>query len=835
VLLRLLARRADRRAQALAELLRRLEADRVPLEAAFPELAGRRLAAVSPGASDAHDGGRSVRILVFSDGVRLVYKPRSCALEAAYFALLPAVAAGISGFDEPVVRVLDRGTHGWMEHVAHRACADADELDRFHRSAGRLLALAYGLAGCDLHHENVVAVGPHLVPVDLEMLAAPQTGVPESGLGAGSRRAYIQLKDSVLDTIVLPTWVRAGERRALDVGGISGGWSEPGGPPPGTAPNLPRRDGRVPVTADHLDPLLAGFEEVYRWLFARRDDLLGEGGPLAGWASLPVRFISRPTRVYAALLEEGNRIACWRDGVERSLVFERLFRALAMVPEPQQPLFARLVQHEVSALEEEDVPCFRTTLASRDLQLPDGVPVPDVFARSGIEVLRDRLHALDDADLALQLRMIRTAVAVDRVNREPVAPARSGPAAPTPRDDLAGAEELRAGARAVLRRLTESAVIEHGAASWLAPQFIPGAQRYTLGPMPHGLYEGIGGVALFLAALHAVDATPGAAELARAALRSVRGGLRELAGRPADPRLGANPGAGLPGALYVLSHTADLLGDPELAGEAAALLPRIAAGVEMDRSLDLLAGTAGTALVLLSYHRRTGNALALEIARACGEHLLTTRVDPEEPATGWPADAGVLTGLSHGAAGFALALARLAAATTDPRFGQAARQALRFERGHFLPDEGNWRDLRPFRQEQGPMTTWCHGAPGIALGRLALPSRDAEADRELEIALRTTAAHPLEHMDHLCCGNLGRLEVLNEAGTRLNRPELLGQALAGATTLLRRAAAAGEFGCFPSPTPGVEHPGFFQGLSGIGYALLRLAAPGRLPNVLLLD
>jgi lantibiotic modifying enzyme len=51
------------------------------------------------------------------------------------------------------------------------------------------------------------------------------------------------------------------------------------------------------------------------------------------------------------------------------------------------------------------------------------------------------------------------------------------------------------------------------------------------------------------------------------------------------------------------------------------------------------------------------------------------------------------------------------------------------------------------------------------------------------------------------------------------------------SNLIHRAEARGGFYLFPDKN--LFNPGFFQGLSGIGYALLRLAKPDRYPNVLL--
>src|SRR5205823_8184069 len=87
--------------------------------------------------------------------------------------------------------------------------------------------------------------------------------------------------------------------------------------------------------------------------------------------------------------------------------------------------------------------------------------------------------------------------------------------------------------------------------------------------------------------------------------------------------------------------------------------------------------------------------------------------------------------------------------------------------------------------------------------------------------------------DHLCCGNIGRSDVLFTAGRRLGRQPTLDAAIALANRIEDQAVSRGYFQFVSSGSEYVVFdPGFFMGLSGIGYQLLRLAAPSHLPSVL---
>src|SRR5262249_48856943 len=136
----------------------------------------------------------------------------------------------------------------------------------------------------------------------------------------------------------------------------------------------------------------------------------------------------------------------------------------------------------------------------------------------------------------------------------------------------------------------------------------------------------------------------------------------------------------------------------------------------------------------------------------CGEHLLRS-AEPMPSGIGWVTSiksSQPLTGLSHGASGFAWALFRLSRLTGDVAYRNAALEALAYERSQYRPQSRNWPDCRDESGVVTPdggtkvtcMTAWCHGAPGIGLMRLhCLPELDADmASADIQAALETTLA-----------------------------------------------------------------------------------------------
>jgi lantibiotic modifying enzyme len=187
----------------------------------------------------------------------------------------------------------------------------------------------------------------------------------------------------------------------------------------------------------------------------------------------------------------------------------------------------------------------------------------------------------------------------------------------------------------------------------------------------------------------------------------------------------------------------------------------------------------GAILGLLTLYQVTGEAKVLDQAINCGQHLLSHRISEQEHPRAWKTIAQMpLTGFSHGASGIAYALLRLYAVTEDQAYLQAAQEGIAYERSVFSAAAANWPDLRDVSNglcQSRFMVTWCHGAPGIALSRLGGLSiyQTDEILQDVEVALQTTLKYSLQGLDHLCCGNFGRIEVLLVAAQKLFRPHLL--------------------------------------------------------------
>ncbi len=853
VLARQLVETASRWVDCSLEILGHLATDADRLRAVFsPASELGVLTELQTGQGDSHRGGRSVALLRFDSGLGLVYKPRSLAMDTAFQDLLEWTAD--RGFSPAFrrLRIVDAGGHGWAERVTAAPCASVAEVERFYLRQGGYLALLYALSAIDMHHENLIAVGEHPILVDLEALLHPQDetlgsaeeALPDTVLRIGflpmadwgaARRGEAGIDFSSLAAVdgqVLPRPMLQIEGSGTDQMRF---FRQPMAIPVGG--HRPTLQGAAVDLATYGGEIVEGFWRMGRLLAAHRAELLAASGPLAAFHAAPARFLVRKTIAYANLAFEGQHPYVLGDALDRDRHLDRLWAAV-----PETPALERLVEAEHRDLERGDIPMFTTLPTSRDVWTSDGARIEGFLAAPALDRVHVRLRGLDEAELARQAWLVTSSLQAmggrkTQVDRHVLRETSEAPS----RDELVSA------ALEVGRRLETLCFRRDGSdpdpadaanpgetAFWFVQKFQDGPYPCALAPAGPDLYLGISGIALFLAYLGAVSGETRFTRLARAATVSLRGQLAR-----ADnlfDTVGAFAGWG--SLLYTLTHLGALWRDEsllDLAEQVASPLGPVGPAIDADELSDVVGGAAGCLVTLLGLHSLRPAGLSLGLAVRCGERLLA-RARTMESGWGWMLEAAgkrPLTGFSHGAAGISWALLKLAAATGDARFDRAAREALIYERSQYAAN-GGWPDLRQGAPtEEHSMCAWCHGAPGVALGRLdSLRFLDDAAMRDdIETAVSATLAGGFGKGHSLCHGDLGNLEILALAAETLGTPGLADRVGALSGGIL---ASIREHGWRCGILGRGEMPGLMLGIAGIGYGLLRLGVPERVPSVLCL-
>ncbi len=832
-------------ADASIEFLGRLCRDWQDIQNSFDQ--GNLLGAVvnlSLNQGDRHHNGRTVIIAKFESGLRLVYKPRSIAVDAHFQELLNWLNQRGASPEFRTLTILSRTDYGWIEYVTPTGCKSPQEVERFYQRQGAYLALLHVLSATDFHYENLLAAGEHPVLIDLEALFhSPPRQYKEDQLDPNRHKIVDQ---SVLHVGLLPDPISAEihtpSLNSNGLGSLTGQltrhrfpiWENSGTDEMRIVRkylevetpdhNLPTLEGKAIDVNVYRTEILRGFTHMYRLLAQHKEELLADEGPIKRFAGDSTRIILRASQVYGRLLQESYHPDYLRDCLDRDRLFSRLWRMAITDPRYQQVAAA-----EIADLHQNDIPLFASRTDSRHIWTSTGEQISDFFAEPCMDQVCRRITQLSEKDLVQQKWFVEMSLMTFVKNSDIASP---------PPIDIQGAdeyspEEYLQAARQIGDRLETLAYTTDDGALWLTVNF---SDVYLNGIATVGatLYDGLCGISLFLAYLGEMTGETRYTRLAKQAINTTR---RYLAAAPSDiEAIGAYSGWG--GMIYTFVHLAALWNDPQLIREAEGIVPRLLALIPQDPYFDLIAGSAGCLTALLVLHEAHPSRETLAAARLCGEQLLAHAV-PFENGIGWktiPDQEECLTGFSHGTAGIAWALLKLAAASGEEKYRTAAWQAIQYERHQFIPEQKNWRNLFKLAvgsADQPDFTSvkWCHGAPGIGLSRLSMLD-EPYAHEEIRVAIETTLAEGFGLGQCLCHGDLGNLDLILQASERLNDRHLKQQAYAASSSILKHMQVHGWYCGVPM---GIEVPGLMTGIAGIGYGLLRLANPQRIPSVLTLD
>lgn len=307
--------------------------------------------------SDRHEGGRSVTLIEFSGGRRVIYKPRSGRSESSWFSLLAWMNR--TGFQPKlrIARLLLRKGYYWMEHVEAGSCQDDAAARRFYKRMGGLMAVAYLLKAVDCHRQNMIAAGEYPVLVDIDALwhvstltktQTPAEVLYRTGFLPNSNRRSLQSRSSVLG-------------------------------PAASGTHLPHVLAKPMIAANYTSELIAGFSRAWACLVgnrARRATFLRRVRRLR---SQERRWIYRATEGYGKILEASIQPAALRSKAAR----EAIIRRACLNRAPTK----RVARAEIAAIGRLDFPyCTRKTNHSMPAE-KNSMPAELVRAiRSSLEV-----------------------------------------------------------------------------------------------------------------------------------------------------------------------------------------------------------------------------------------------------------------------------------------------------------------------------------------------------------------------------------------------------------------------------------------------------------------
>jgi type 2 lantibiotic biosynthesis protein LanM len=835
VLTDLLFQRIDDTVAYLYKIIDHFSADIERLGATFP-LNCRRIDGIILGLGDSHASGETVCFVQVGDQ-SLVYKPRSNREALFYGALLEQLheSSGKACFNVYSPVMVSLKDHCWIEKVENRACESAEDLALFFQRLGAQIALIHALNGIDFHYENIIACGSSPVMIDLECLFTAVMIDLRAPL-AHTRALFKTIKlngQSVFSSGFVPYTPDSDN----DYSGLSRQQNFTGKRKqlvreqrfyrlkPVEFDNrpiikhLPVFDGETHSVVDHQEAFFLGYDSAYDELMSRREAVLELLVQHA--AALKTRVLIKNTQRYVDFIAMMLHPRFTQCRAQQELLLATLWSDL-----PETLNDYEIPTHEIRDLEKADIPCFTLPLLPSHLINAHGEAVARLAIECPFDSCRRKLESLSSSDKTFQRHVLQMCLFPVANEALPLNRQHHLEAVPdlNPRQYLDGAMSI---AEVIAKMRIDG---EEGDAGWRFMDTHPRTNRHFISPMGCGVYNGMGGLAIFYLSLYRVTGLA----------RYLEDGERILCAMAKShghfsSELTVSAYFGLTSYLYVLVNYQLMTGRQTYQAKVDELLGKLTDVPREADEFDFIQGWCGAVTVLVNLYqlerRETLRPLIERFSQSIQSAVTLENGSLLFKSTGKP----LWTGFSHGISGALYALGKVWDVTRDPLLAQLIAQWVRAE--NRLTIEGYWLDVRE-NAKSSTTIKWCHGDAGILITRHWLIRTMGDTlDDETRVLLEQDAERCERHLWEqglgsgysLCHGDFGNLMCL----LNLYRDTDNTQGIARVKRALSQVAH-NFFNEDFLEERNVPDLGLMLGITGVGQALLQ-AVDSALPDVLSME
>lgn len=800
--------------------------------------------------SESHNKGKNISILE-TESNKFVFKYRSVDTEEVFFNLLDYLNYQLP-IKQYVPWLIKKNGYGWMEYIKQKECASISEIRDYYERIGSLLCLFYLLGTTDLHGENLISKRSYPVFIDLETLLNPLTKLNNRHINKLNEFIDYKYGLSVSRIGILPQWLLGPNTNVYNNSGLGGSrtrlrypnvvWKNINKDHMGYEyeelnssedKNLVYLGSKIQGPAKYTSEIVKGFSTLYNYLIKNKvnPNLLKK---LESFANVNIRFVFRATKVYTLLLDYMNHPDYMRDGVVRSLEMEIIAKGF-MVDLTKKYIFWDILNDELNQLENNDIPYYTTNTTRLSLSSMYDKLYKSAFQYKGYERLLNMLKDLNTDDLGFQVQIIKTSVETNVINKSNNTFTQY---VYTKKLEL-NIQQIQKTIFDIGQKILESTIEIDGRSTWVS--YVSNIVSHTYGYKPIGLdiSNGNMGVALFIGALYAYSNERKYKHILNGILLPITDVLnKDWAKKEFMLRFGTGGTTGVASIIYGFTKLYELTSNDGYL-EDATNFANIIDEVDIEKSIrqDVVSGNAGLLLALLKLFDITQDEKLLVNTERCYKRILKTGY-VNEKFVNWDYQQNrKLLGFSHGSSGVLFALSRYYTYLEHKdELKKIFKDIMRYENFYFEKEKCNWPDFR-FEEPDLDVVSWCHGATGIGMSRLELLNQGLLTKRviiDIERAINKTMETGAHFLDTVCCGNSSRLDfILELRETRFYNQKLKNYSYWLINNMLKRYAITGDFKYFSKFQTKDINVGFFQGISGIGYQLLRYVDPEKFGSVVL--
>ncbi|MEB0123557.1 DUF4135 domain-containing protein, partial [Pseudomonas sp. CCI1.2] len=355
-------------------LATRLSEDRAFLEALIGEQSSYPISECNPSEGETHNGSLTVCSLTFSNGSKVIYKPRNLTIEHNASMLLKRLSedAGTSYAEWEIPSYIVNQDHGWAQFVPHTPASNILDVHTYYKRAGFLLGFCTAFTASDITSDNIICNGSNPTPIDLETMFYCVLDI---------KTIPKEVRWNCAQTSILPNWTWKGtDGIGVDLSALGGlreqyvslnlyqyieddsgdGTFGTDGVKIFPAENVLYIDGEVVSPWLYEQEIREGFNKFFSVLEKNKLFVVQK---IQSFKGLPSRYVPRPTATYHYALQCSLHASLMRSTNEREAF-------LAKILDNDNAPAKGFLPAEVKALLNLDIPYAKSQVGSLDFFEP---------------------------------------------------------------------------------------------------------------------------------------------------------------------------------------------------------------------------------------------------------------------------------------------------------------------------------------------------------------------------------------------------------------------------------------------------------------------------------
>ena len=745
---------------------------------------------------DIHNGGRYTAT-IFSNVGNLIYKPHSLEADSWFCGVAKRYFNNI--IHVPVI-ISVNGEYGYSKFIENNPVSKTENISEYYCHLGGLLAILQMFNAYDYHKENIIADGIYPVPVDFETITNP---FPFEKGRIYENISEMEYMKSVISKGMLPAYSyyqKTEYSPCLDTSDRN--------------VSMPCVNGEKISVIGYENDFIKGFIDTYQYCIRIKNEKIDT---LSGIDNAAIRIIPKNSQYYGDILKMSYKKRNLRSIETRKNPTRILYENKE--PGDSKCEFAKA---EEDAILLGDIPYFHARANEKNIYTSDRVVMKDSLIKTPNQFLCDSVMALSSEDLELQVELIKRSFALAKVDNE------KNYYLDDLLDDSLDIDRMEQEIDYIFKTVRDNSVkFKNGSYDWIRIGDSGVPELYNT-----SYFDGSTGLALFFAkyALHTKNE-----EHKKEALMLSDKCLDKLADSmpyikvklSGTPKLAIGE-LGIGGVIKALIEIKKLTNNKKtdcILDETFNLIK------DIDYSnyayTDVYSGLSGLIEALCLYDEGHDNEEKVRFIKKIADKIISLQTLEYEGTKVWATinNNRPISGWGHGLIGIASALTLAYRVTKDDKYLRGARDAFIYEHNVYSDELGTWPDFRESSTSDKYMHGLCSGAPGIGNALIKMNSEKDNFetyDEDLKRAINACVRLPINSRDHLCCGNSSLIDFFVNLYELTNEYDHIKQANKIMNVIYNRKQKYGSYIFIPANMRLVTNSSFYQGLSGLGYEMIRL-------------